>query len=156
MIKFNANNQHHRIQFLSQFEWKLRESSAVFILKLKHFLPTSNWKFELYNTSIIKLKGECQGASSTRHVHVVAAETVRVVRKKLICWLAERSSSVVWGAVGWLDTRHRIASVRQCAEPSPEKWESQCIVPWIGAHFKRGRRLRGRLLNYWRLPMECF
>ncbi len=64
-------------------------------------------------------------------MHAVAAETVRVVRKKLICWLAARLSSVVWGDVRWLDTRHRIASVRQCAEPSPRSEKANASYPGL-------------------------
>ena len=127
-------NQHHRLQFLSQFD-NSSESSAHPCLYTEELFAD----FQLSNSNcltqaFIKLnrcfkhqaracRGSQNGAGCQKETHPLFMFMFAGCKIKF-------SGMGRCGAV-----RQRIASGWQCAEPSPEKWESQCAAPWIGALF---------------------
>jgi len=104
MMKFLATNQ-HRLQFLSQFERKLRASLFAYILCILKYFSAD---FQLSRVILTvkykhnQIKQRVPGASSTRHVHAVAASRHGAGCQKETHLLAARPSSV--GAVGRLET----------------------------------------------------
>ena len=113
-------------------------AARILVCILKQFLPTSNWVILTLNTSIIKLNRECQ---------VLQAPGTCMPWQSKRCWLSERnknlqethllaarSSSVVWGAVGRLDTAS--PAFDNVLSPVPRSKKANAPHPGLVPFFK--------------------